>query len=71
MPSTMLILARGDLAVVLNLNSGTLKHLVVGGGKDGNLYVLNGDAMGGLGRLERSAALFCWWRHLCHRSFLQ
>jgi hypothetical protein len=39
----------GGSAVVLNVNSGSLKHLVVGGGKDGNLYLLNGDAMGGLG----------------------
>ena len=39
----------GGAAVVLNLNSGTLKHLVIGGGKDGTLYLLNGDDMGGLG----------------------
>ena len=39
----------GGAAVVLNLPSGTLKHLVIGGGKDGNLYLLNGDSMGGLG----------------------
>ena len=39
----------GGAAVVLNLNSGTLKHLVIGGGKDGTLYLLNGDNMGGLG----------------------
>ncbi len=35
--------------MVLNLTSGTLKHLVIGGGKDGSLYLLNGDSMGGLG----------------------
>jgi hypothetical protein len=39
----------GGAAVVLNLTSGTLKHLVIGGGKDGSLYLLNGDDMGGLG----------------------
>ncbi|MGC2331271.1 MAG: hypothetical protein WA581_07455, partial [Candidatus Acidiferrales bacterium] len=39
----------GGAAVVLNLTSGTLKHLVIGGGKDGTLYLLNGDSMGGLG----------------------
>jgi len=33
---------------VLNLSSGPLRHLVVGGGKDGTLYLLNGDSMGGL-----------------------
>ncbi len=39
----------GGAAVVLNLTSGTLQHLVIGGGKDGTLYLLNGDNMGGLG----------------------
>ena len=39
----------GGAAVVLNLASGSLKHLVIGGGKDGTLYLLNGDNMGGLG----------------------
>jgi hypothetical protein len=38
----------GGTAVVLNL-SGSPAHLVIGGGKDGTLYVLNGDAMGGSG----------------------
>ena len=39
----------GGSAVVLNVNSGSIRHLVIGGGKDGNLYLLNGDMMGGLG----------------------
>ena len=41
----------GGAALVLNLSGtgGTPQHLVVGGGKDGALYVLNGDAMGGAG----------------------
>jgi len=39
----------GGSAVVLNLPSGSPQHLVIGGGKDGTLYLLNGDAMGGLG----------------------
>jgi Putative Ig domain len=39
----------GGAAVVLNLSSGPLRHLVVGGGKDGTLYLLNGDSMGGAG----------------------
>jgi hypothetical protein len=39
----------GGAAVVLTPASGTMKHLVVGGGKDGALYLLNGDNMGGLG----------------------
>jgi Putative Ig domain len=39
----------GGAAIVLNLSSGTLKHLIIGGGKDGTLYLLNGDSMGALG----------------------
>jgi hypothetical protein len=39
----------GGSSVVLNNPAGTIKHLVIGGGKDGALYVLNGDSMGGLG----------------------
>ncbi len=39
----------GGAAVVLNLTSGPLQHLVVGGGKDATLYLLNGDALGGFG----------------------
>jgi hypothetical protein len=39
----------GGAAVVLNLASGTLQHLVIGGGKDGTLYLLDGDIMGGVG----------------------
>ena len=44
----------GGSALVLNLTSGTSpQHLVVGGGKDGALYVLNGDQMGGSGDAMR------------------
>jgi hypothetical protein len=39
----------GGAALVLNLGAGSPQHLVVGGGKDGSLYLLNGDAMGGYG----------------------
>ena len=39
----------GGSAIVINTSTGTLKHLVIGGGKDGSLYLLNGDSMGGLG----------------------
>lgn len=39
----------GGSAVVLNVTSGAPQHLVVGGGKDGMLYLLNGDSMGGYG----------------------
>ncbi len=39
----------GGTAVVLNLGSGSPSHLVVGGGKDGALYVLRGDNLGGSG----------------------
>jgi hypothetical protein len=39
----------GGSAIVLNQSTGSPQHLVVGGGKDGTLYVLNGDTMGGAG----------------------
>jgi hypothetical protein len=39
----------GGAAVVLNLTAGSPRHLVIGGGKDATLYLLNGDNMGGLG----------------------
>jgi hypothetical protein len=38
----------GGSALVLNLSTGP-GHLVIGGGKDGELYLLNGDIMGGSG----------------------
>jgi hypothetical protein len=46
----------GGSAVVLNLPSGSPQHLLVGGGKDGRVYLVNGDAMGGLG--DNSARQF-------------
>ena len=39
----------GGAALVLEMPTGPFQRLVVGGGKDGTLYVLNGDNMGGLG----------------------
>jgi len=39
----------GGASLVLNLATGSVRHLVVGGGKDGRLYLLNGDSMGGFG----------------------
>jgi hypothetical protein len=40
----------GGAAVLADLPSGSpVTHLVIGGGKDGNLYVLNRDAPGGYG----------------------
>ena len=39
----------GGTAVVLNLPSGAVRHMVIGGGKDGTVYALNGDNMGGSG----------------------
>jgi hypothetical protein len=39
----------GGAALTINLPSGSLRRLVVGGGKDAMLYVLNGDSMGDLG----------------------
>jgi hypothetical protein len=37
----------GGAALVLNLGAG--QHVLVGGGKDGALYLLNGDQLGGFG----------------------
>lgn len=34
---------------MLNLSNGSPQHLIIGGGKDGTLYLLNGDRMGGFG----------------------
>ena len=39
----------GGAALVLNVGSGSPAHLIVGGGKEGIVYLLDGDAMGGLG----------------------
>jgi hypothetical protein len=39
----------GGAAIVVDQPSGPVAHLVIGGGKDGYLYLLNRDAMGGLG----------------------
>jgi len=45
-------LGAGGSAVVLNLNAGSLQHLVVSGGKDGFLWLIDGDHMGGLGDIH-------------------
>jgi len=39
----------GGATVVQSLTWGTLRNLIVGGGKDGNLFLLSGDGLGGLG----------------------
>jgi len=39
----------GGAALVLNLSTGPLQHLVIGGGKNDVIYVVNGDSMGGYG----------------------
>jgi hypothetical protein len=39
----------GGAAVILDAPSSPVAHLIVGGGKDGFLYLLNRDAMGGFG----------------------
>lgn len=39
----------GGAAVLVDQPSGPVQHLVIGGGKDGFLYLLNRDAMGSLG----------------------
>jgi hypothetical protein len=44
----------GGSAIVLNQSTGSPQHMVVGGGKDGTLYLLNGDSMGGSGDANAS-----------------
>jgi hypothetical protein len=39
----------GGATLVLSLNTSPVQHALVGGGKDGGLYVVNGDSMGGYG----------------------
>lgn len=39
----------GGATVLLSPTGGPIKHLAIGGGKDGVLYVLNGDTLGGAG----------------------
>ena len=39
----------GGAAILVNQTTGPVQHLVIGGGKDGYLYSLNRDAMGGYG----------------------
>jgi hypothetical protein len=39
----------GGAAILVDQPSGPVQHLVIGGGKDGTLYVLNRDSMGGYG----------------------
>ena len=40
-------LGAGGAAILLDQPSGSIPHLVVGGGKEGKLYVLNRDSLGG------------------------
>jgi hypothetical protein len=42
-------LGSGGAAVVVSPPAGPLQHVVITGGKDGTLYVLNGDHLGGFG----------------------
>jgi hypothetical protein len=40
-------LGAGGAAILVDLPSGTQKHLLIGGGKEGKLYLLNRDNLGG------------------------
>jgi hypothetical protein len=53
----------GGAALLLNLSSGTVRHLIVCGGKDGTMYLLNGDSMGGSGDAQA-------WQHFSGGGFL-
>jgi hypothetical protein len=65
----------GGAGILADLPAGSpVTHLLIGGGKDGNLYALNRDAMGGLGdanawqKFEITGAIFAtpalWGTHL-------
>jgi hypothetical protein len=55
----------GGAAMGVNLSSASL---VVGGGKDGQLYLLNGGNLGGSGGYKCRATLLRRRRHLFDRS---
>ncbi|HZT78163.1 MAG TPA: malectin domain-containing carbohydrate-binding protein [Vicinamibacterales bacterium] len=40
-------LGSGGAAILIDQTTGPVPHLLIGGGKDGNLFLLNRDAMGG------------------------
>ena len=42
-------LGAGGAAVLVTPSAGPIQHVTITGGKDGTLYVLNGDHLGGLG----------------------
>ncbi len=63
----------GGATLVLNLSTGPVQHLIIGGGKDSTLYLLNGDKMGGYGDIHAlqyfsaGSGLFCspaFWNNL-------
>ena len=65
----------GGATLVLNLSTGPISHLIIGGGKDSTLYLLNGDNMGGYGDTHASqyfsagSGLFCspaFWNNLLY-----
>jgi hypothetical protein len=47
----------GGAALLLNLAAGSPAHLAIGAGKDGSLYILNGDSLGGTGQPYQSIAI--------------
>ncbi|MBS0578991.1 MAG: putative Ig domain-containing protein [Proteobacteria bacterium] len=47
----------GGAALLLNLAAGSPAHLAIGAGKDGALYVLNGDNLGGTGQPYQSITI--------------
>jgi hypothetical protein len=48
-------LGAGGAAIVVSPSSGPFRHLVVTGGKEGTLYVLNGDHLGGFDPTDANA----------------
>ena len=64
----------GGAAVLVDLpaNGGNPTHLVIGGGKDNVLYLLNRDTMGGYGdRAWQKMHHAHWRRHIRDRRFLE
>ena len=53
----------GGAAILVDQPSAPIPHMVIGGGKDGFLYVLNRDAMGGFGDSHA-------WQHINFRVHL-
>lgn len=57
----------GGAAILADLSGAPVAHLIIGGGKDGSLYVLNRDLLGGFSPTDAGAAQVL---HLGHQLFV-